>query len=171
MTRGRASSGTIRRPPARSDAGAGRKVVAMRLSALLVTVLLGACSAKPETQPAPPPADAPAAAPSPDGAKALPPAIAEILKTRCEKCHSPPDAAGGLDMRPENAYASLVGRPSRQVPSLHIVEPGDPDRSYLMAKLLGRHRELGGRGVAMPKKGGPLEQAQIDAIRAWIKSL
>ena len=105
------------------------------------------------------------------GSRPLPPDVAAIVKARCEKCHSEPDAAGKLDLTPGVAYASLVGRPSLQVPSRKIVEPGDPDRSYLMDKLLGRHKDAGGKGAIMPKKGGPLEASQIETIRAWIKSL
>lgn len=134
--------------------------------AVLAASLLSGCAGSHEPDQPAGAAPAPAAASNP-----LPPGVAAILKARCEKCHSEPDASGKLDLTPGAAYASLVGRPSLQIPSRKIVEPGDPDRSYFMDKLLGRHKDVGGKGAAMPKKGGPLEASQIDVIRAWIKSL
>jgi len=45
------------------------------------------------------------------------------------------------------------------------IVPGDPDKSFLMKKLLGPSP---GEGVRMPMNGAPLDAATIDAIRTWI---
>ena len=45
------------------------------------------------------------------------------------------------------------------------VVPGDPDKSFLMRKLLG---PTSGEGVRMPMNGGPLDAQTIEAIRTWI---
>ena len=141
---------------------------AYAITVLAASLLFGcaSCSGSPDAATPASAGPAPAA-----GSKALPPDVAAIVKARCEKCHSESDASGKLDLTPGVAYASLVGSPSLQLPSRKIVEPGDPDRSYLMDKLLGRHKDVGGKGAVMPKKGGPLEASQIETIRAWIKSL
>src|SRR5262249_45049833 len=45
---------------------------------------------------------------------------------------------GGLDLRPDAAYGSLVETQSTEVPELNRVEPGDERRSYLWLKLLAK---------------------------------
>ena len=62
------------------------------------------------------------------------------------------------------SYASLVGVPSSQDATIELVNPFDPDNSYLIQKLEG----TAGTGVQMPINGTPLIQPNIDVIRQWI---
>lgn len=85
-------------------------------------------------------------------------------------CHSGPSGPGlpsGLDLSSADAsFANLVNVASVQVPTALRVAPGDADASYLIQKLEGT-AAVGGR---MPAASPPLDQATIDAIRAWIDS-
>src|SRR5439155_24181922 len=85
-------------------------------------------------------------------------------------CHGAAAAAGGLDLAAGAAYGNLVGvsaaNPSAQAAGVLRVVPGDPDRSFLLRKLLG---QLGaGEGSRMPLVGTPPSAANLDLIRRWI---
>lgn len=66
-----------------------------------------------------------------------------------------------------DAYDVLVNVPSNQLPSMHFIQPGSPDMSYLWRKLEGTHVAAGGMGEAMPP-GGPLKASTLEMIRVWI---
>jgi hypothetical protein len=92
-----------------------------------------------------------------------------ILQMRCS-CHlGGADEAlnGGLSFPMDGAYAALVDAPSIDVPSMDLVEPSDPDNSYLLHKLKGTQGEVGGAGVQMPT-GSALESGEIKQIEDWI---
>ncbi|MBM4269379.1 MAG: hypothetical protein FJ144_22700 [Deltaproteobacteria bacterium] len=84
-------------------------------------------------------------------------------------CHG--DArSGGLDLRPDAAYASLfeVGALGS---AFNRIEPGDNDRSYLWLKLAAA--TLPGAGIqvagsAMPSGLPPISEDELEALRAWI---
>lgn len=82
-------------------------------------------------------------------------------------CHGGSSPQQGMNLSAGLAYSNTVNVPSRQVPRLYRVAPGDPDSSYLMLKLQGLAGAVGGVGTRMPL-GGQLTPAQIDTIRAWI---
>ena len=88
----------------------------------------------------------------------------------CTQCHT--DAgrrrpAGGMNLSPGAAYASLVGVASSRKPGAIRVVPGDPQNSYLLQKLAGR---LDIVGLCMPRGGPPyLTQGQMLVIRRWIE--
>ena len=112
------------------------------------------------------------AAPDGPAPPAAPAEIQALLEERCVECHSPPKAAAQLSLEgAEGSYAALVGQPSRQVPTMKIVEPGRPEQSYLLLKLEGGFEEAGGKGVLMPKKDDALGPAEVEAIERWIASL
>jgi hypothetical protein len=98
--------------------------------------------------------------------------IAEnVLVPRCATtaCHSgnpPPTAPTSLDR--ELAYGQLVDVPSIQAPALMLVEPGAPERSYLVLKLRGIAGDAGGVPTPMPTGDTLLDEAEIQAIEAWI---
>jgi hypothetical protein len=52
-----------------------------------------------------------------------------------------------------------------EVPTMKRIVPGDPGNSHLVLKI---QRSPGIVGVQMPASGGPLTQAQIDEVRAWV---
>lgn len=88
-------------------------------------------------------------------------AVALLLTTRCAGCHGGGAPQGGFDL--SGGVASLVGVPARQAPGQVLVIAGDPDGSYLLAKL-GAAPPV---GASMPI-GGALSAAEITRIRAWI---
>ncbi len=92
-----------------------------------------------------------------------------IFVPRCATaaCHSgpPPQPAPQLDA--DAAYAALVGVQSTES-SFKLVDPGAPERSYLVYKLRGDIAAVGGSGSAMPSGDSPLDDSDIRAIEAWI---
>ncbi|WP_161966145.1 hypothetical protein [Steroidobacter cummioxidans] len=82
----------------------------------------------------------------------------------CTVCHAGAAAPLGLRLDEGSSYALLVNASSVEVPSLHRVEPGNPDSSYLIQKLEGI-AAVGGR---MPLNQPPLPQETIAVIRQWI---
>lgn len=85
-------------------------------------------------------------------------------------CHGAPANAGGLNLAYENSYQNLVGQtpknPAAAAAGMKIVDPGNPENSFILTKLIGPTApELGAR---MPFTAGPLHDAKIDAIRTWI---
>ena len=89
---------------------------------------------------------------------------ANVFDTSCIVCHAGAAAPLGLRLDAGNSFVNLVGVSSRQVGSLLRVDPGDPDRSYLVRKLEGSAAE----GERMPLGGPPVPQATIDFVRQWI---
>ena len=92
---------------------------------------------------------------------------ADIFTPICSGCHTGVGAGlpGVQNLTAGNTYASIVGVISIEDPTLKRVSPSDPDNSYLVRKIQG---SAGIVGVQMPASGGPLTQAQIDEVRAWI---
>lgn len=89
---------------------------------------------------------------------------ANVFDTACIVCHAGAAAPLGLRLDKGSSFVNLVGVSSRQVGSLLRVDPGDPDRSYLVRKLEGTAAE----GGQMPLGGAPVPQATIDFVRQWI---
>jgi hypothetical protein len=84
-------------------------------------------------------------------------------------CHGA-TAQGGLDLRPENAYANLVDRFSEQG-QMDLVEPGEQTRSFLWRKLA---KETIGLepvpGAAMPNGLPPIPESELETLRLWIRA-
>lgn len=88
-------------------------------------------------------------------------------RVACVGCHTNVgrNPAGGLNLAVD-AHAALVGVPSRQRPELQLVEPGNPEGSYLIHKLDGRPGIV---GVQMPRTGPPnLTTGQLQVVKRWI---
>ena len=87
------------------------------------------------------------------------------LWSGCIGCHKPnSDNGGGLDLTEASSYAALVNISSSQVPGLLLVEPNDPDASYLLEKISCSNPQVGNR----MRQGSPLELAQQALVRDWI---
>jgi cysteine-rich repeat protein len=94
-------------------------------------------------------------------------------------CHDPVEPKNGLDLTTAAAWEDLMGpddagAPSQDYPELKLVEPGEPDLSYLYIKLAAR--TLPGQsfvvdpGVGMPSGGRTaLTQEHLEAVRRWIR--
>jgi hypothetical protein len=88
-----------------------------------------------------------------------------IFTPICTQCHTGAAAPLGLVLDSGLAQQSLVGVTSIGVPGLLLVNPGNPDSSYIVWKMEGRSGVQGGR---MPLGMQPLSAEQITAIRGWI---
>lgn len=92
--------------------------------------------------------------------------VSEVFFTRfCTVCHSGASPARDLDLSPGAAYQQLVRVPSSQRPAISRVEPGQPERSYLVIKLVGG-REMTGR--RMPRNQPARPDHEIERVRVWI---
>lgn len=92
-------------------------------------------------------------------------AVQPIFEETCAAtCHS--SSAWQLDLR--QPYAATVDVASVQAPLFDLVDPGDPDRSYLVAKLRGEQTTLGGMGNTMPSAGN-LAEAERALIEQWVR--
>ncbi len=94
--------------------------------------------------------------------------IVPILEQNCATCHLTGEEAGGMSLVGDAAIGFLVGKPSEGAPATMRVEPGAPDKSYLVMKLEGTHIDHGGSGARMPFGGFPLGDGDMAKIRAWI---
>ncbi len=88
-----------------------------------------------------------------------------IFTPTCTQCHTGAAAPLGLALDSGLAQQNLVGVTSIEVPGLLLVNPGNPDSSYIVWKIEGRSGIQGGR---MPLGMQPLSAEQIAAIRGWI---
>lgn len=89
-------------------------------------------------------------------------------RVACVNCHRGRIPNIALNFTPGvDSYALLVNVPSRQRPDLMLVEPGNPDRSYLLHKLEENRSDIVGQ--RMPRTPPYLTQGQIRVIRRWIE--
>ena len=93
----------------------------------------------------------------------------------CRGCHEGPTAALGLDVT--DLRGTAIGVPAvevrgatfgRGLGGLERIEPGHPERSYLVYKMLGEGPIVGATmgDEAMP--GEPLPRASISVVSRWI---
>ncbi|MCY4402052.1 MAG: dockerin type I domain-containing protein [Candidatus Poribacteria bacterium] len=85
-------------------------------------------------------------------------------------CHAPPSNSADLNLIYGQSYQDLINRVPRNTAAadagMKLIDPGNPDNSFLLTKLLGpENPNFGGR---MPFGGGSLHKGKIDAIRTWI---
>jgi hypothetical protein len=96
---------------------------------------------------------------------------AQIFTPTCAKagCHAGSTGGQeGLILDAGVSYNLLVNHAASENSTLDRVEPGDPDRSYLILKLRGDPSISGAR---MPFDGPPyLSSQQIEGIAAWIRA-
>ena len=87
--------------------------------------------------------------------------IQPILKEHCAKCHSGPKAKRKIDYLKPKVLQGLMGTEEH-----HIINPGHPEKS-MMLKLAALPRD-DTKAMPPPKRGKPLNLAQIALIRKWI---
>ena len=96
----------------------------------------------------------------------------EVFDVSCssESCHSSVGQAGGLVLDSDSSWDALMNHvPSNRAAAAHglmRVMPGNPDNSFLIAKLT--DNLASGEGAAMPYNIAPLDAATVEVIRAWI---
>jgi hypothetical protein len=78
---------------------------------------------------------------------------------------------GGLDLRADAAYDSLIEAKSKNSPQFRVM-PGEPDESFLFNKL--RAASMPGsievEGSPMPSGLPPLSPQHLEAVRRWIEA-
>jgi hypothetical protein len=79
-----------------------------------------------------------------------------------DACHADNRAP---DLLPGRTWAATFDAPSIQVPAKAFVAPFDADASYLFDKILG----IQSSGARMPLGTTPLDAAQTEAVRSWIR--
>jgi mono/diheme cytochrome c family protein len=87
--------------------------------------------------------------------------VGRILEGACVECHG-----AGEDLDLAAAPSSLLGKVGAT--GVALVAPGEPDASYLLAKIVGAP---GIEGEVMPLAGDPLSDAAVNTIRDWITAL
>jgi hypothetical protein len=132
----------------------------------LLTLLLVGCGTVKS------PTEAPAPAPGGTGAAFTFSQIQrEIFTPTCAKsgCHAASTGGQeGLILDAGQSYNLLVRHPATEQDTLNRVEPGSPERSYIILKLRGDPSISGQR---MPRDGPPyLTAEQIDGIAGWIRA-
>lgn len=93
--------------------------------------------------------------------------VQSIFDAHCVQCHDSGDPIAGQDLEPDSAFANVVHIPATELPGMRRVDPGKPDQSYLVHKISGTQKQVGGKGARMPL-GGRLSDAEIHTIRDWI---
>jgi len=94
--------------------------------------------------------------------------IQPIFDANCVICHQGSSGPAGLSLQSNASYSNLVNAKSTES-QLTRVNPGNPDKSYLLNKLLGTQNQVGGTGAQMPFGASPLSQSQINLIQQWIQ--
>jgi hypothetical protein len=95
-------------------------------------------------------------------------AIFQVKDCARAGCHGGARPAEMLDLSTAAvAQSELIDVTSRQC-ARQLVEPGDAAASYLVNKLTGTSLCSGSQ---MPKGGSPLNNTQLDTVRAWIDGL
>ncbi len=86
-------------------------------------------------------------------------AIAPLFERRCISCHNDQRRAGGLSLQSREALlrGGTIGQ---------VIVPGEPEASYLLDMV----SPLKGQPPRMPKEGPALEEADRQALRAWIQA-
>lgn len=95
--------------------------------------------------------------------------VLPVLQRECVACHMAGDEPGNLSLVPGKAFATLTTQRSATA-DMALVQPGAPERSYLLHKLEGTHLDAGGSGMRMPMGLPPLDAATIGLFRAWIEA-
>jgi hypothetical protein len=98
-----------------------------------------------------------------------------ILSASCSlstSCHAGPAPAGGLSLVDGDSEAALIAVGSTLEPDFNLVEPGDPDASYLLM-ILGREPLPAGVVITnpMPQANPPLCDEKIEAVARWVEQL
>lgn len=109
----------------------------------------------------------PAVAPTPNPSATFTRVQAVVFTPNCAAagCHSSLSPQEGMSLAAGAAYGSIVRVPSVERPDLARVEPGDPDRSYLVKKLRG---DPDITGVRMPN-GSTLSPDEIQLVIDWVR--
>ena len=84
-------------------------------------------------------------------------------------CHVGSNPVLGLDLSDGNSFANIVGVTSRESTGLKLVEPGQPENSYLVIKIEGGAGMMPGTMI-MPLGRPALSDQAIEDVKEWIRT-
>jgi hypothetical protein len=94
--------------------------------------------------------------------------VKPILQSNCGGCHGGANPQMGLDLTAPDAWTRLRAA-SVQNPTLKLVDPGRPEKSYLWLKVVGDGSISGSRMPVDPLDGTrTLPADQLDSLQTWI---
>jgi PKD repeat protein len=94
--------------------------------------------------------------------------IQTIFSSSCAACHNDiASNSGGLDLQAGAALGELINKLSVEARGVKLVDPGSPERSYLMEKINAAIPQI---GTSM-RPGDPMSLSQRALIRDWIRQL
>jgi hypothetical protein len=96
--------------------------------------------------------------------------VQPIFDDHCIECHVGEDAPRGQELTAGVSYDMIVNVESAELSGMDRIEPNDVANSYLIHKVEGTHRDVGGSGVRMPQGGPYLDDATIDVIKGWVEA-
>lgn len=100
-------------------------------------------------------------------AATIPNDVVSVFQDNCIRCHKGKFPPRGLNLEAQNLPATIVGVPSTERPELKLVDPGQPEASYLIKKVTAA-ADI--KGKSMPP-GKPLAPADVGLIRDWVEGL
>ena len=96
----------------------------------------------------------------------IPDGVKELLQNRCTGCHKGKHPPKGLNLESANV-AAILDAPSKEAPTLKIIDTQSPGSSYLLKKVR-RGKDIAGSGMP-PRKALTVVELQI--IEAWLAGL
>jgi mono/diheme cytochrome c family protein len=96
----------------------------------------------------------------------VPANVAAVLERRCIECHQGQEAAEGLSLEPAKILEAL-NAPSKEIPTLKIIDTANPESSYLLKKILGS-RDISGSKMPRLRR---ISREDVDVLKAWILGL
>jgi hypothetical protein len=96
--------------------------------------------------------------------------VQPIFDAHCTSCHSGSMPPRGQDLSDGVSHDMIVNVASVELSTMDRIEPNDVDNSYLIHKIEGTQRDVGGSGVRMPAGGPYLSDAEIDTIKGWVEA-
>lgn len=103
---------------------------------------------------------------APTAERAIPAEVRSVFAQRCAGCHKGARPPMGLSLEADR-LASMIDAPSRQVPTLKIVDTEAPESSYLLKKV---RRESGIVRRPMPP-GRALSSEELKTLESWVNGL
>lgn len=93
--------------------------------------------------------------------------VQPLVDEACNCHQSSPILMAPFSLKPAEAFANLVNKPSAEVPSMLMVKPGSLNDSYLWLKVNGTQAQVGGTGQIMPPTV-PLNADERRVFERWI---
>lgn len=93
--------------------------------------------------------------------------VLRVFEAHCTRCHGGGNPMQGMDLSAPSAVRATVNVPSRERSELRLIQPRDPEASYLVKKI---RNDDDIEGSPMPLTGDFLSPDEIDLIIEWINS-